>query len=176
MKKILAAVCMLALPTTALGQQAAAANGGVQAAHAVWLQFTHYVAQAAADMPEADYGYSPTAGVRTFGQLIGHVAGAQRMFCALALGETPPAENAVEQAATSKAALIQALNESTEYCHRAYAQSDAAAAATITMFGQQQTRMFALSLNGAHNAEHYGNIVTYFRMKGMVPPSSRPQS
>ncbi|MDQ3081850.1 MAG: DinB family protein, partial [Gemmatimonadota bacterium] len=70
--------------------------------------------------------------------------------------------------------LTAALKASTANCARAYAQSDAASAGMIKLFGQDQTRLFALMLNATHNAEHYGNIVTYMRMKGMVPPSSQP--
>ena len=56
----------------------------------------------------------------------------------------------------------------------AFRPSDATSAGMIKLFGQDQTRLFALMLNATHNAEHYGNIVTYMRMKGMVPPSSQP--
>ena len=41
------------------------------------------------------------------------------------------------------------------------------------MFGEKQTRMAALALNAVHDGEHYGNVVTYLRIKGMVPPSSQ---
>ena len=127
-------------------------------------------------MSEADYAFRPVETVRTFGQIIGHVAGSQRMICAAALGEAVPAEDAVEKAATTKAALVAALKESNDYCARAYAQSDAAAAAPASpLFGQTGSRMGALALNAVHDGEHYGNIVTYMRMKGMVPPSSRQQ-
>jgi len=113
--------------------------------------------------------------VRTFGQLIGHVAGSQNAFCAAALGEAERSEDEIEKSMTTKAQLVAALRASSEYCRRAYALTDAAAAQTTTLFGQKQSRMWALALNATHDGEHYGNIVTYFRIRGMVPPSSQPR-
>lgn len=141
----------------------------------VWRQMSGYVLQAANDVPEATYGYRPTKDVRSFGEIIGHVAGSQNMFCAVALGEQPPAEDAVEKSATTKDALVKALKASNDYCARAYAQTDAEASGSAQFFGQTTTRMMLLVMNAAHDGEHYGNLVTYMRMNGMVPPSSRPQ-
>jgi hypothetical protein len=98
------------------------------------------------------------------------------MFCAAALGEAPKAEDDIEKSVTNKAGLVAALKASTDYCKRAYALSDAQASGTMKLFGQENSKMFALMLNAAHDGEHYGNIVTYMRMKAMVPPSSQPQS
>jgi uncharacterized damage-inducible protein DinB len=152
----------------------AQADVAVSASRGTWQQMTAYITKAAEELSEADYAYKPVATVRTFGQLIGHVAGAQYMFCAAALGDPPRDEGDVERTKTTKAALVEALKASTEYCRRAYAQTDAVATTTkVSLFGQQQTRLFVLTLNATHNGEHYGNIVTYMRMKGLVPPSSR---
>jgi uncharacterized damage-inducible protein DinB len=90
----------------------------------------------------------------------------------MALGEKVPDENAVT--ARTKAELIEALRQSTRDCARAYAQTDAAASATIDVFGTPHSRLYALIYNAAHDAEHYGNLITYLRMNGMVPPSSQP--
>ena len=170
------ALSLCALAATTALPTAATAQGrtGVEAAHATWQGATTNIARAAEQMKDADFAYRPTETVRTFGQLVGHVAGAQKMMCAAALGEKPTAEDEIEKTATTKAALVEALKSTTAYCERAYAQTDAAAAASTTLFGQTQTRMYALATNASHNSEHYGNIVTYMRMKGMVPPSSQP--
>jgi len=169
-----------AFPAAALAQQSAAGQSGadpagvaVAALRANWQQVSGYTAQAADEFTEADYAYRPVATVRTIGQLIGHVAGSQFMMCAAALGDPVPAEDAVEKAATTKAALVKALKESTDYCARAYAQTDAAAATPAQLFGRTAPRFQWLALNAVHDGEHYGNIITYMRMKGMVPPSSR---
>ena len=124
-------------------------------------------------MPPADYAVKPAPDVRSFGQLVGHVAGAQYLICAAAMGEPPREEDEIERSRTSKAELLAALKASTEYCGRAYQQTDRAAQQGTKLFGQERTRLYALTLNATHNAEHYGNIVTYLRLNGIVPPSSR---
>ena len=97
------------------------------------------------------------------------------MFCAAALGEAPKAEDDIEKTVKTKAGLVAALKAAGEYCNRAYAMSDADATGGTKLFGQDNTKYFALMLNAAHVGEHYGNLVTYLRMKGMVPPSSQPR-
>ena len=155
-------------------QPATAANVAVRTQRELWQAMTNYVTQAAEAVPESLYGYKPVATVRSFGQLIGHVAGAQYLICAAALGDPPRAEDDIEKSKTTKADLVAALKASTEYCGKAYAQSDVTAQQRTQLFGQDQSRLYALGLNTAHNGEHYGNIVTYMRMNGLVPPSSRP--
>ena len=130
-----------------------------------------YVLQTAMDVPEDKYSYRPTPAVRSFGELFAHVAGAQSMFCAMALGETGPGEDAVK--AATKTQLVDALKQSNTNCERAYAQSDAAASASIDVFGEPHSRLYALMMNATHDSEHYGNLVTYLRLNGMVPPSSK---
>ena len=137
-----------------------------------WKNMSGYVLQSAMDVPEDKYGFKPSPDVRSFGELFAHVAGSQSMFCAIALGEKEPAEDAVK--ATTKAALIDALKKSNADCERAYAQTDAAASTQVNVFGDQHSRLYALMMNATHDGEHYGNLVTYMRMNGMVPPSSKP--
>jgi uncharacterized damage-inducible protein DinB len=177
MSRVLAALVLTSAAVTPLGAQAGqgagSGNASVTAVRTMWEMMTGYIARSAEMMPEDKYSYRPTPEVRSFGELIGHVAGAQHMICAVALGEQPPAEDAVEQTAKTKAALIEALKKSTEYCNRAFAQSDADTRAPANLFGRDVTRMHALVLNATHNGEHYGNIVTYLRLNGMVPPSSQ---
>ena len=163
----------LPLPTPVLAQKAA--DPAVAAIRSQWQQQSGYLLRAAEQMPEADYAFKPVETVRSFGQLVGHVAGSQNAMCAMALGEPERSEDEIEKSMTTKAQLVAALRASSEYCRRAYALTDAAAAQTTTLFGEKQTRMWALALNATHDGEHYGNIVTYFRIRGMVPPSSQPR-
>ena len=140
-----------------------------------WKDMMANVTAAAEEVPDAIYAYKPTPEVRSFGAIMAHVAGSQRMFCAMALGDAPAAEDDIEKSATTKAAIVAALKASNDYCERAYAQSDAANAAMVDVFGTQRSRLFALMMNATHDAEHYGNVVTYMRLNRMVPPSSRPR-
>ena len=152
----------------------AASDAGVAALRAMWQNQSTFLQRAAEQMPDSDYSFRPVSSVRTFGQIIGHVAGSQNLMCAAALGEPSRSEDDIEKSMTTKAQLVAALRASTEYCRRAYALSDAAAARSTMIFGEKQSRMFALALNATHDGEHYGNVVTYFRIKGMTPPSSQP--
>ena len=166
---------LLILAAAAVPASAQAGNPNMANASALFGSVRDYITQAAADMSEAQYSFRPTPDVRTFGELIGHIAGSQKMFCAIALGEKPPAEDAVEKTAKTKAALVAALKQSNEYCAKAYQQTDAAAAAMVELFGEKRSRMYTLLENATHDNEHYGNIVTYMRMNKLVPPSSRPR-
>ena len=170
---LLLALASLAAPAQAQ-HPAASPDLAVRTVREQWQAMTNYVTRAAADVPDSLYAYKPVATVRTFGQLIGHVAGAQYMICAAALGDPPRGEDEIEKTRTTKTELLAALRASTEYCGRAYAQTDAAAQQQTQLFGQERSRLAALGINATHNAEHYGNLVTYMRMNGLVPPSSRP--
>ena len=164
-------VLVLSLAATPALAQAPSATSQ---ARDLWRDVTGYLVESANDMPENLYAFRPTPEVRTFGELIAHVAGSQRMFCAMALGEKPPAESAVEQQAKTKTAIVQALKESNAYCERAYTQTDAATSGMVEVFGQQRTKLYALLINATHDNEHYGNVVTYLRINKMIPPSSKP--
>ena len=97
-------------------------------------------------------------------------------FCSMAKGEQSPSTQNYERSTTDKAALVKALNESLAYCDAAFtALTDRTAAEIVAMpfGGKDAGRASPLIRNIGHLNEHYGNLVTYFRIKGMVPPSSR---
>jgi uncharacterized damage-inducible protein DinB len=142
--------------------------------------FKGYLTKAAEQVGEADYGFKPAGvipDVRTFGQIIGHVADANIAICSAAMGTPPPATpKDVEHTMKTKPDLQKALGEAFALCDRAWAgTTDANAATAADMpFGMgASTRLAILAFNSGHNAEHYGNIVTYMRAKGLVPPSSQ---
>lgn len=132
-----------------------------------------FVTQAAERMPEEHYSFAPTPEVRNFGQLIGHIANANYLFCAPVLGEPNGGRGNAEEL-TTKGELVEAVKASFAYCDRAYAIPAAQAGDALQFFGQQHTKLSVLAFNMGHDYEHYGNIVTYMRMKGLVPPSSQP--
>jgi uncharacterized damage-inducible protein DinB len=128
--------------------------------------------KSAEKMPEENYSFKPVDSVRTYGQILGHLADAQYMFCSIALGAKNPQLD-IEHTKTSKADLIAALNAAFTYCDKAYdGMTDASAAQIIKLFGNDAPRLGALTVNNMHDLEHYGNLVTYMRMKNIVPPSS----
>ena len=114
--------------------------------------------------------------VRTFGQILAHLAGANYVICAAARGEKSPfAEDHFEKSATTREAITDALTKSVAYCDAAFKADDGRLAETVAMpFDMGKApRAAVLVMNIGHVNEHYGNLVTYFRIKGIVPPSSR---
>lgn len=143
----------------------------------VQKQVTAWVERAAEKMPEAEYALKPDPAVRSFGQVLGHIADANYLFCSAVLGENR-ASPAIEKTKTTKAELTSALHDAFAYCNRAYdALTDANANETVKAFGQERNKLGVLWFNASHNLEHYGNLVVYMRLKGIVPPSSdaKPQ-
>ncbi|HTV00936.1 MAG TPA: DinB family protein [Luteitalea sp.] len=129
--------------------------------------------KSAAKMSEADYAFKPTPEVRSFGELVGHVANANYMICAAALGEKSPSTANIEKTVTGKAALEKALGEAIAYCDASLAKLTATTAAEeVKFFTGPSPRLGVFAFNNAHNMEHYGNMVTYLRLKNIVPPSS----
>lgn len=134
-----------------------------------------YLLQIADESSDAEYAYRPAEDVRTTGQMLAHIAETQFFYCSAGLGEAEPLRRDVEGEATSKAEILAALQESFAYCDEAYAQSDAEAMQTMQAFRADRPRLSILVSNAGHNWEHYGNLVTYLRLQGTVPPSSRPR-
>lgn len=171
LRSLLAAAAIPVLATTAAAQ--AAAPSPANEARLLWKSIIVNIDKTADELSEKMYAYRPTPEVRTAGELIAHVAGSQRMFCAMALGEKVPDEADVEKSAKTKAAIVAALKESNTYCEKAYAQRDDNLKAPVDVFGEQHPRFYALLMNASHDGEHYGNLVTYMRLNKIVPPSSR---
>lgn len=165
---------MLTLCAAPLMAQAPAANANpaVAAARAQWTQVHTMIQRSAEQLPESLYNFKPTPVVRTFGELFGHVAGSEMMFCAAVRGDAPKAEDAVESSAKTKAALVQALKDAAAYCGPAYNITDAEGAKMVDVFGAR-SKINTLVFNAVHDGEHYGNIITMLRLKGLVPPSSQ---
>jgi uncharacterized damage-inducible protein DinB len=130
--------------------------------------------EAAEAMPAADYAFKPTPQIRSFAELIGHVAGANSFFCGMAKGDPPRGPG---NATPDKASLVKALGDALSYCDAVYKETtDANANQALKVSGpggaSQTTRAQVLMFNTTHNNEHYGNIVVYLRLKNIVPPST----
>lgn len=119
----------------------------------------HAAVAKSADLVPADkYAYKPTATVRTFGQLVAHVADSYVWYCTYASGRSVEWSDAIEKGKTDKATVTQKLKESLSVCTEAY--------------GRNTSRVGGLINNVAHTNLHYGNVITYLRMMGLVPPTS----
>lgn len=127
-------------------------------------------------IPETLWSYQPTREVRTVGQLFAHIADGQYEFCGVATEGKPVSRN-IEKTAKTKAEIVAALQEAFAYCDAVYSKlTDAKASEPVTFFGRRLTRLGVMDFNIAHNMEHYGNLVTYMRLNGIVPPSSTPRT
>lgn len=163
-----------------IGVQAQTRGGMAQpvsdAIRASWESAKKNIRDSAADVSQDIHGFKPVDAVRTFGQVVAHTAGANYVFCAAAKGEPSPREEAAFEKLTAKADIVKAWDESVAYCDAAFtALTDRTAAETIEMpFGMgKAARAAAFIGNVGHLNEHYGNLVTYMRIKGIVPPTSR---
>ncbi len=178
-------LCVAGLVT--IGLAAAAAQTPAPAADPLsrvvqngWNNVKRNLRESAEQMPDANYAFKPVDTVKTFGEILAHTAGANYAYCSMAKGEkTPFTEEYFEKNAKTRADIIKAVNDSIAYCDGAYGTlTDAALAQTVAVPDSTRTvpRAQALLGNIAHDNEHYGNLVTYFRLKGMVPPSTARQT
>ena len=158
----------------ALGQEAptAAPRSNVEFALRAWREVHGHLVQAATSAPDSLFAYSPVPAVRSFGGTLDHVAASERGYCEMALGERPSGGGAGTGART-KAEVLAALRAAAEVCERAYGQSEEDAARPA-YGGGRASRLHVLLENAMHDKEHYGNIVTYLRLRGLVPPTSQP--
>jgi uncharacterized damage-inducible protein DinB len=134
-----------------------------------------WILRAAEAMPEEHYSFKPTPDVRSFGELLGHIATSQYAFCTAPRKVANPNKDDIEKTAITKAALATALKEAFAFCDPAYDLADAGLTEMVKAGQREFAAGYRLTFNLAHNFEHYGNIVTYMRLKGMVPPSSEPK-
>jgi hypothetical protein len=134
------------------------------------------IIRAAEKMPEAKYGFRPSPDVRSFGQQIAHVADDQFNLCAPAKGEVrKDPYTHFEDTLTSKADLVAALKQGFAYCDTAYDAMTDAGGSQLSNSAKGRSRLSMLNWNLWHTWEHYGNIVVYLRMNGIVPPTSEPR-
>jgi hypothetical protein len=163
-------VVVLLVPALASAQGAnpLTANAKIQ-----FGALTSFVVRSAEKVPEDLYPFRPTPEVRSFAELYGHVADAWFAMCSTAIGAKPP-RTGIEKAVAGKAALVAALKEGIAYCNTVYdGMSDQKGSSeTVPFYFGPTPRLSVLYFVVTHTYEHYGNLVTYMRLKNMVPPSS----
>jgi uncharacterized damage-inducible protein DinB len=126
--------------------------------------------QMAEVMPEENYSFKPTPDIRSFAQMVAHVADVQARLCSAASGQ-PRSLDAASK--TSKADLVAALKESSAICDAAWdSLSEATAHEMIKPGPTERTKLGTLEYNSVHSNEEYGYMAVYLRLKGIVPPST----
>jgi uncharacterized damage-inducible protein DinB len=165
----------LALSAVTVGAQSAAPSEPLSAVlQRSFGTVSAYLLRAADQFPGDKFDYRATADVRTFAQEIAHVADAHFTYCSRAKGEASPQVTRIEGTVTDRATLLAKLKDSVDYCTAAYAgMTDAMLGQEFEVGRARGSRLGALVSNIGHDNEHYGKIVTYFRLNGLVPPSSQ---
>jgi len=143
----------------------------------------HELGPAAEAMPEDKFGFAPTDGefksVRTFGQQIKHIAAVNYELGAAIMEEKPPADigdEAGPASVTTKADILKYLHDSFEYVHKAVQTiNEKNLVGTVkSPFGEGKVTRLGLATSVSwHGFDHYGQMVVYLRMNGIVPPASR---
>jgi uncharacterized damage-inducible protein DinB len=151
------------------------------------IRIQHLYVPLASAMPEDKYGFAPSngefKGVRTFGQQLKHVAAVNFIYASTILGEKPPEEVGEEESGPAsvktKADILKYLNSSFAYVQKATASINEKnlIAPIKNPFGEgTATRLAMTTLIVGHCFDHYGQMVEYLRMNGIVPPASRDKS
>ena len=159
--RVLLILCCLMFTATYIYGQAAPPAQSPDTATALRDGFTEvsgWVTKAAEMVPDDKYNYRPVDSVRTFGQLVAHIADSYNYYCARGSGNNIEWSDPIEKGSTDKATLVPKLKQAVDRCNEVYKGSSG--------------RVGPLLGNVGHTSLHYGNIITYMRMLGMKPPSS----
>ena len=153
----------------------------------IFLKLTEKLLVSAADaMPADKYGFAPTdgefKGVRTFGQMVKHFSATNHILAAASLGEEPPAEAGDElgpESVRTKAEILAYLKGSFVHLDKAVeaigqTNIPVNASPISPLKRGEVTRLALITETLLHACDHYGQMVEYLRMNGVVPPASRP--
>ena len=171
-RHLVVAALFLSTPVASFAQTAnpMTANAKIQ-----FGALSGFVVRSAEKVPEELYSFRATPDVRSMAELFGHVADAMFSMCSAAVG-AKPTRTGIEKAVTAKADLVAALKEGVSHCNGVYdAMTDQKGSTeTVPFYFGPTPRLSVLYFVVTHTYEHYGNLVTYMRLKNIVPPSSEP--
>ena len=131
-------------------------------------------------MPAEHFSFKPSPDVRTYAEQLGHIIDTQYFFCNAVKGGQNPGNGKDFEKITERAEMVQAVKQAFAYCDDAFSSLTNETAMQMITIGvapnqRQAARANQLTMVILHGTEHYGNLVTYMRIKGIVPPSSSPQ-
>jgi uncharacterized damage-inducible protein DinB len=168
---IVPAAFFLAVGIAAAQTPAPQSTGLAEGLKRAWNGVKQNVTETAEKMPDSNFGFKPTPDVRSFGEVLGHIANGNLLYCSRAKGEMPPKSDA--EKITAKGDLVKALNDSFATCDAVFATLTDESLLEKVKNGQNEVaRGVFIAGVIAHVNEHYGNLVTYMRLKGIVPPST----
>ncbi len=151
-----AALVGVGVPSAAMAQSTAITPDAMRG---VFAEVAATVVKAAESVPADKYGFRPTSGVRSFGELVGHIADGNNYYCQRAVGKDPEWKEIIAVSGAAKDDLIARLKESIAACTAAHTAANAG-------------RGGELLSNYGHVNHHYGNMVTYMRLLGVTPPAT----
>jgi len=144
-----------------------------------WNDIGRKLIAMAEDFPEDKYDFKPTPAQRSFREQLVHAAGANYYFTNVVMGEKPPAE---EDMAAGK---YKTKDDVVAFVKKAFADGAAAiqskgdkgmSSLVVDPFEHQKVRIEDMAYGFIeHSGEHYGQLVVYYRLSGLVPPESRPK-
>ncbi len=136
-----------------------------------WEATRNQIVTIAEAIPDDKYDYKPTPEVRSFREQLQHLVGENYMFMGFVSGDKPGDPKRFETL-KARADLLKALSESYDYGAKVLAGLTDQKAMEVVPFmrGQQVPRLSVVISNMKDNHEHYGNLVTYLRLNGIVPP------
>lgn len=163
------AICLAAI-FGAVAIEAQTAGDTAAEVKQAYTSVKHNILRSADKVPDDAYAFKPTPEVRSFAEVLDHIADSQMRTCAAVAGEHKAGGAAGK---TAKTDVIAALNEAFSECDKAYESlTDANASEAIKTARGQRTRLGALVGNLSHDNEQYGIMTVYMRLKGIVPASS----
>jgi uncharacterized damage-inducible protein DinB len=185
-KALLLTTALMALTTLSLPSHAQAkieavkrADSPSQAVLAQWNEIGRKLIAMAEDFPEDKYDFKPTPAQRTFAEQLLHASGVNYFFTNLVRGEKPPADEKPNRTDFKSKADIVA------YVKKSFADGAAAIKAkgdkgmsdlVVDPYAHQYVRVSDFAYGFIeHSGEHYGQLVVYYRISGLVPPESRPK-
>jgi uncharacterized damage-inducible protein DinB len=170
----IALVLSLTLVQSGTNQPDTSTNPG--AAQATYRSIKDAILRSAAKMPAEHFDFRPTPEVRSFDLILAHITDGNYLLCAPAAGEPSPNGAVVDKTERDRLArepLVARLRDSFAMCDRAYARlTDANGDDVLPFMNMKRPRLGLLWFHISHAFEHYGNLVTYMRLKGIVPPTS----
>jgi len=175
---LLLAFCLMAMAPIAQAQSTTPTADPQAQTLKQFYNFNKRVIIASAEkMPAEHYGFKPTPKIRSYAELVAHVADGNYLTCAPAKGEPNPQKEIqhTEKTAKTKDEVVKALKASFDYCDAVFnILTEATLKETYKQGDRERPKASMITLNVFHGGEHYGNMVVYLRMKGITPPSSEP--
>ncbi|HXM92210.1 MAG TPA: DinB family protein [Candidatus Dormibacteraeota bacterium] len=145
---------------------------------AQWNEIGRKLIAMAEDFPESKYDFKPTPEVRSFAEQLLHAAGSMEYFTAPVRGKTPGSENPPRITYKTKADVVAFVKKEVEDGAAAIKAKGDKGMADLIADPESKQQMHVSDLAYGlieHSGEHYGQLVVYYRLSGLVPPESRPK-